>query len=194
MTEARDFLASPSSPTHAAHIDIEAQEESPHLDGTHDRKATFYSPNGSVRLRRVARSNTAKIYRPKRRGTSWEPGSEPGLSTNHDGAGGGGTPDLHELCVITVVDFSQERIQLYHLDNYSLGPFLLSEPRPPWALCRWVSVNGMSWDVIKLLGRWKGLHRLAIEDLMNTRNRTKADWYSDHTYSQFPREEVSFNR
>lgn len=58
--------------------------------------------------------------------------------------------------------------------------------RPDWAVCRWINVNGLSWDVIKLLGNDKRLHRLAIEDLMNPRNRTKADWYSDHTYIVLP--------
>ena len=51
-----------------------------------------------------------------------------------------------------------------------------------WTAVRWINVNGLSWDVIRLLGNYKGLHRLAIEDLMNTRNRTKADWYTDHTF------------
>ena len=37
-------------------------------------------------------------------------------------------------------------------------------------------------DVIKVLGQQKGLHRLAIEDLLNTRSRTKADWYADHAF------------
>lgn len=59
-------------------------------------------------------------------------------------------------------------------------------PRPDWATCRWINVNGLSWDVIKLLGNDKHLHRLAIEDLMNPKNRTKADWYSDHTYIVLP--------
>ena len=49
-------------------------------------------------------------------------------------------------------------------------------PQPEWVKCRWVNVNGLSWDVIQLLGRDKSLHRLAIEDLMNTRNRIKAEW------------------
>lgn len=30
------------------------------------------------------------------------------------------------------------------------------------------------------------MHRLAIEDLLNPKNRTKADWYSDHTYMVLP--------
>lgn len=92
---------------------------------------------------------------------------------------------------------------MHRLDNKSLVPFM-EEARPDWVACRWINVNGLSWDVIRLLGNDKGLHRLAIEDLvrlgwtsalvrlaqcdvckMNTKNRTKADWYSDHTYSEF---------
>lgn len=59
-------------------------------------------------------------------------------------------------------------------------------PRPDWVVCRWINVNGLSWDVIKLLGNDKRLHRLAIEDLLNPKNRTKADWYSGHTYIVLP--------
>ena len=39
---------------------------------------------------------------------------------------------------------------------------------------------------MKQLGNHKNLHRLAIEDLTNPKNRTKADWYSDHTYVVLP--------
>ena len=85
-------------------------------------------------------------------------------------------------CEITVIDFSDSYMETpHHLDNASLKPFL-DEPRPDWAACRWICVNGLSWDVIKVLGNYKNLHRLAIEDLMHLRNRTKADWYSDHAY------------
>lgn len=82
-----------------------------------------------------------------------------------------------------IVDLSVDLIQLHRLTNKSLNSFL-EEPRPDWAACRWINVNGLSWDVIKCLGNDKGLHGLAIEDMMNTRNRTKADWYSDHTFSK----------
>lgn len=44
------------------------------------------------------------------------------------------------------------------------------------------SSNGLSWDVIKLLGNKYRLHRLAIEDLMHTHTRTKVDWYADHAF------------
>lgn len=84
-------------------------------------------------------------------------------------------PTLSAPCQITVVDFSQDRLSTRKLDNESLQAFL-DRPKPDWVKCRWINVNGLSWDVIKILGRHKNLHRLAIEDIMNTRNRTKAEW------------------
>ena len=71
----------------------------------------------------------------------------------------------------------------HELDNSSLAKFL-QNPREDWVACRWINVNGLSWDVIKLLGNHKRLHRLAIEDLMNTPSQPKADWYSDHAYGK----------
>lgn len=119
-----------------------------------------------------------------------QPGQEPGIDTKatnpHPSSK---TPLLHEECLITVVDFSEEDIGVQHLNNATLGQ-CVDAGRPAWATCRWVSVNGLSWDVIKLLGNHKNLHRLAIEDLTNPRNRTKADWYSDHTYMVLPMQKL----
>ncbi len=84
-------------------------------------------------------------------------------------------PTLSAPCQITVVDFSRDELSIRKLDNESLKDFL-DQPQPDWARCRWINVNGLSWDVIQALGRHKNLHRLAIEDIMNTRNRTKAEW------------------
>jgi len=33
-----------------------------------------------------------------------------------------------------------------------------------------------------VLGQKEGLHRLAVEDLMNKRNRTKVDWYPEGAF------------
>ncbi len=86
-------------------------------------------------------------------------------------------PQLSAPCEITVVDFSPEHLSLQRLDNETLAAFL-NLPQPDWVKCRWINVNGLSWDVIQALGRHKSLHKLAIEDLMNTRNRTKAEWFA----------------
>jgi hypothetical protein len=48
----------------------------------------------------------------------------------------------------------------------------------------YLSVNGLSWDVVRLLGETQKLHTLAIEDLLHTRNRTKADWYPEHVFGK----------
>ncbi|KAL9597729.1 MAG: hypothetical protein Q9179_004167 [Wetmoreana sp. 5 TL-2023] len=189
MTDSRDFSASrtrahttPIRPTH----DIEAQSpHSQHLSSPLDKLPS--SPTESIK-RRIHRSSTAKTYRPERRGREWAPGQEPGIdpTQSHDGQEpSSATPHLFEECEIMVVDFSTDHLNVRHLDNKTLGEFL-EDPRPQWVACRWINVNGLSWDVIKLLGNDKGLHRLAIEDLMNTKNRTKADWYSDHTYMVLP--------
>ncbi|KAH7041482.1 uncharacterized protein B0I36DRAFT_312914 [Microdochium trichocladiopsis] len=112
----------------------------------------------------------------------WRPGAEPGVDPEKaDGGHPGSTPDLHAACQITVVDFSQEKLEIHECNNQQLIDFV-KKPQPDWVKCRWINVNGLSWDVIQALGQYKKLHRLAIEDIMNTRNRTKADWYTNHTF------------
>lgn len=208
MTEptVRDFYTPPagggaSNTLHSLNTsspyDVEAQR-SPHSPRTSrgrresavsatgtdaDASARYSVDSSTVAQRRPIRSNTVKHYRnssPTRPVWEAEPGAEPGIDTakteaDHPHA------DLKEDCTITVVDFSDEYMEKHTLDNASLEEFL-ERPREEWATCRWISVNGLSWDVIKLLGNEKNLHRLAIEDLMNTRGRTKADWYSDHAF------------
>ncbi|KAI4286477.1 MAG: hypothetical protein L6R35_004272 [Caloplaca aegaea] len=189
MIQARDFSTSraraQTTPIRPTHVDIEAQSPLSHNVGSplHELPS---SPADSIK-RRIRRSTTAKTYRPERRGRQWAPGQEPGIdpSLPSDGHEPSTIPHLFEECEIMVVDFSMDDIELHRLGNKSLEPFL-QDQRPEWATCRWINVNGLSWDVIKLIGNDKGLHRLAIEDMMNTTNRTKADWYSDHTYMVLP--------
>ena len=50
--------------------------------------------------------------------------------------------------------------------------------RPSWAKVRWINVNGLNWQCIKLLATKYNLHRLAIEDLLSVQ-RTKMDLYAD---------------
>ena len=190
MSDIKDFSGRPratTTPVRPTRIDLEAQVPISPPSLTSPITRTASSPRESIDnvKRRPTRSNTAKTYGPQQHGRQWQPGQEPGIDTNadndcHSSPHG---PPLQQACDITVVDFSQDYMQMHHLDNKSLGPFI-ERPREDWVVSRWISVNGLSWDVIKLLGNNKGLHRLAIEDLMNTRNRTKADWYSDHTYSR----------
>ncbi|EED22114.1 CorA family metal ion transporter, putative [Talaromyces stipitatus ATCC 10500] len=176
-------------------IDIEAQ--SPRGRSSHnDDPVSPGAFSASARVdsistirRRSKRTNTLHSYH-REGGSSperhWNAGNEPGIDPNR------ASPlsesewtqlpiDLHRICEITVVDFSQEDMRQYVLDNSSIEQFLARE-RESWVQCRWINVNGLSWDVIRILGRHKNLHRLAIEDLMHPHNRTKVDWYSDHAY------------
>ncbi|CAZ85336.1 unnamed protein product [Tuber melanosporum] len=110
------------------------------------------------------------------------PGQEPGLGPDEvlDAR-----VNLHTTCGITVVDFSESDILQTELGNVQLIEFL-KEPRKEWVDVRWINCNGLSWDVIQALAKYRNLHRLAIEDLMNTRTRTKCDWYSDQAFLVLP--------
>jgi hypothetical protein len=147
---------------------------------------THQAPDGTdtvsfspILRRRTTRLNTFKTvdlldgfdgHRP-----GWQPGSEPGFDPTKPDGGHASMPMLTAPCEITVVDFSQDNMAIHQFQNESFIQFL-AEPQEKWVKCRWININGLSWDVIQAVGAQKKLHKLAIEDIMNTRNRTKADW------------------
>ena len=159
-------------------MDVEARAAIPSHSPVGNTSSASSLPSPRLLHRR---SNTMRTYRSMR--PNWQPGQEPGIDVSkpHGGRLDDDSALPHQECEITVVDFSEDEMKLHELDNRSLGPFLQRE-RPNWVRCRWINVNGLSYDVIRLLGTYKNLHRLAIEDMIHTKNRTKADWYSDHTY------------
>ncbi|OBT87104.1 hypothetical protein VE02_02241 [Pseudogymnoascus sp. 03VT05] len=120
----------------------------------------------------------------------WKPGQEPGLDPARPNGGREQLLPLRAECDITVVDYSEDDMVMRRLTNETLPLWLERTEKMEkegseelaWAKCRWINVNGLSWDVIQALGKYKNLHSLAIEDMVNTKNRTKADWYSDHTF------------
>jgi len=116
---------------------------------------------------------------------NWQPGTEPGVdpNDNEEDCFREDAHALHQDCTVTVHEFSPSRLLSHDLDNTTLESFLARNPRRPWwAEVRWINVDGISWDIIRILGREKGLHRLAIEDLMNKKNRSKVDWYPDAAF------------
>ncbi len=187
MSTERDFgdLGAPrrraTSPSPSVQMDLEAQSLAisrmrSSTTGTKDAFSPHRPSSGSGSQRLPKRSNTAKSYKPRQQ---WQPGQEPGIDTRspNDGRPISHLPELNQHCDITVVDFSQDDMLEHYLENKTLEAFL-DRKRGDWVRCRWINVHGLSWDVIKLLGNHKGLHRLAVEDLMNPKNRTKADWYA----------------
>ncbi|KAK5137263.1 hypothetical protein LTR08_000233 [Meristemomyces frigidus] len=134
-----------------------------------------------MRHRRPERSNTITSYRQPEH-PNWQPGAEPGIDTSADNEI---LPYhlsiLRAECDINIIDFSVEKVWRTTVQNDTLAAALEQE-RDPELPCRWISVNGLSWDVIQCLGNKYSLHRLAIEDLTLTHTRTKVDWYSDHAF------------
>lgn len=200
MSDSRDFFVSSPPPSHpeadglrntADHHsddrerDIEAQAQTPKATTNAPTRHSFVSendihrtPTNPILRRRGARSSTSRTVTasksyPER--PNWHPGQEPGLDPSKPNGGRTQKPMLHAQCEITVVDFSEDDMVMRHLNNESLPGFLKHE-KEDWIKCRWINVNGLSWDVISALGKYKKLHRLAVEDMTNTRNRTKADW------------------
>lgn len=62
----------------------------------------------------------------------------------------------------------------------------IKEGRTPLRSVRWINVDGMNWEMIKLLALKYDLHPLAIEDALRADNspRSKADFYAEHLYTQ----------
>ena len=159
---------------------------SPPLPGTLERSETAFSKM-SLKKRGRAPTNSYGAHE-MGQPTGWTPGQEPGFDTSDPAPPYSSAPDNGRPSYragITVVDYSAEDISITELDNSDLEDFL-SKPQPEWVRVRWINVDGLSWDVVRCLGNYKKLHRLAIEDLLNTKNRTKVDWYNDHTYMVLP--------
>jgi hypothetical protein len=176
----RDF----NSPSHAATQPVLSPQ---HLsfDFEANRRPTSVA---SGRQRRgsgeaLTRSSTIKNYHHEAPSPlHWEqPGAEPGIDPTQDALSQ--FSFLQQPCQITVVDISEDRIQRHEFDNDGLISFL-KQPREDWVDCRWINVNGLSFDVIRALGTVHQLHRLAIEDLLTAGGRTKADFYKDHTFGK----------
>ncbi len=105
----------------------------------------------------------------------WQPGSEPGYDPQLPDGGHAAMQAPNANCEITVVDYSSDGMSKKHFGNQGFIEYV-KRPKEDWVKCRWININGLSWDVIQAVGTEKGLHKLAIEDIMNLMNRTKADW------------------
>lgn len=121
-------------------------------------------------------------------------GAEPGANlTGHDAGSVDSKhkiePPGHEI-QIHVIDYSSKNITRNELTVASLETFLTSNKRPEWATCRWIYVNGLDAGVVNTLGNIHGLHRLTVEDVMDTTTPTKVDWYEDHCFMELPLQKV----
>ena len=107
-------------------------------------------------------------------------GAEPGIDTNSERRSS--HSDLQSD--IKIVDYSDKRVMEHDLSSSSLESFLKEQAKPDWAACRWIYVNGLNQDVMRCLGNQQGLHRLSLEDVLDTNTPTKVDWYDSHCFME----------
>lgn len=187
MSAVRDFESRGRSTTDASlPVPLSPMShDNPSLDrrgSTLSRRSTGNgSVHGSLRFRHPSRAQTVTAYHePVGSEPVWQPGAEPGIDTS--ATDDQVPPEMLALkahCDINIVDYSGDDVRHIRADNDSIAQ-VLAERRPDNLPTRWISVNGLSWDVIRVLGNKYNLHRLAIEDMVHTHSRTKVDWYADH--------------
>lgn len=112
-------------------------------------------------------------------------GAEPGIDLSQSDL----TSDRHKQKLvqdseIKVIDYSNAKIEQHDLANESFQPFLATQPKPDWAACRWIYINGLSWDAVRSLSNHMGFHRLVIEDVLDTTTPTKVDWYNGYCFME----------
>ena len=85
---------------------------------------------------------------------------------------------------IQVVDYSNDRLVVHTPSSDALEDFFRDSPKPSWASCRWIYVNGIEPEVVRCLGTHKNLHPLALEDVLDMQTPTKVNWYEGHCYME----------
>jgi len=85
---------------------------------------------------------------------------------------------------IQVVDYSHDRLVVHKPASFELEGFFKDTPKPSWASCRWIYVNGIEPEVVRCLGTHKNLHPLALEDVLDMQTPTKVNWYENHCYME----------
>lgn len=74
---------------------------------------------------------------------------------------------------ITCIDYSPEQFQVQKVTDVA---DFLAHHRPSWSCVRWINVDGLKQtDVIHALAEKYQLHPLAVEDVLHTIQRPKAE-------------------
>lgn len=131
-------------------------------------------------MSRKRRSALGRLLRPRRATAARErPLQPPPVSLpvplsappGHDAAGDAAAAPL----VVTCTDYSAEQVQVQEIAR--LDEFL-ARHRPDWCRVRWIDVAGLGRaDAIRSLADKYQLHPLAVEDVLHSGHRPKADDY-----------------
>ncbi|ODV91528.1 hypothetical protein CANCADRAFT_42174 [Tortispora caseinolytica NRRL Y-17796] len=108
-----------------------------------------------------------------------QPGWEPGIDIRTTDV------ELGDYSIATVVDYSFDKYRIQRgISDATITSVLNS--RPDWSTVRWINVNGLSWGTLRAISQHFGLHRLAIEDMVDIPQRTKVDYYMTHMFCCLP--------
>jgi hypothetical protein len=80
-------------------------------------------------------------------------GAEPGVDPRRRGTFAA-FRNVHQKCVIDVIDYSSIRCSIGRMTNSGFINFLQdgrASAREPWVKVRWINVGGISWDVVSAL-------------------------------------------
>lgn len=117
-------------------------------------------------------ANPRELKLPTRFGKK-APGSAPGLYP--DQLGKLAAPKPERPVTVTVIDYSPEQVEMHGVLDFAA---FLEGRRPAWTAVRWINIDGLSDPkAIEALAKKYDLHPLAVEDLLNTTTRPKADAY-----------------
>lgn len=101
------------------------------------------------------------------------PGAAPGVFPEHVGRHAPARPAAP--VTVTVIDYSAEKVEMHGVLDFDE---FLSSHRPDWTAVRWINIDGLSdAKAVEALAKKYELHPLAVEDLLNTSTRPKADAY-----------------
>jgi magnesium transporter len=99
------------------------------------------------------------------------PGAEPGTLVPHPAAATG-PPRL------TVIDYDEHQFEEHDCESIAEAMYYFSRPTVTW-----LHVHGMAdASQMRHIGRVLGLHSLALEDVLNTGQRPKAERYEDEYF------------
>ncbi|CAK5269268.1 unnamed protein product [Mycena citricolor] len=151
-----------------------------------DLRSTHIPPLDRFRqaARKVIALHRGVVDTVQQRGVGIEPGVDP-----RSPAADVEFEHLRERCVIEIADYSAVRSSFGRMTNAEFVE-LMNDPvaseRERWVKVRWISIGGVSWDVIKAVAIRYNLNPMALEEIVRSTStstaRSKVDYFSEHLF------------
>src|SRR5262249_59595155 len=79
-----------------------------------------------------------------------------------------------EQVSISCVDYCPEQVSFQEINDLEA---FVEQHRPDWTVVRWISVDGLDSHAIQVLATKYDLHPLAVEDMLQGKQRAKVEQY-----------------